>query len=90
LYITSRSGLKVITITGLFDDPLAAENFPSMCGDCIDCNDCVSPLDKEFPIDNDMVDTLIDMCKEELIGQFSQMPEDLRNNSVDSLPENSK
>jgi hypothetical protein len=44
----------------------------------------------EFPIDNDMVDTLIDMCKDELIAQFSQMPEDLRNNSIDSLPENSK
>jgi len=90
LYITSRIGLKVITVTGLFDDPLAAYNFPSMCKDCVDCHDCTSPLDMEFPIDNDMVDTLIDMCKDELIAQFSQMPEDLRNNAIDSLPENSK
>lgn len=91
LYITHRSGLKLITITGLFDDPLVAINFPSYCpGECQDCIDCESPLDKEFPIDNDMIDTLIDMCKEELILQFSQMTGDLTNNSSDNIPENSK
>jgi len=90
LYITSRNGLKVITITGLFDNPIEVYNFPSYCEDCIDCQECVSPLDMEFPIDNDMIDTLVDMCKEELIGQFTQMTEDLRNNSIDNLPENSK
>lgn len=90
LYITHKSGLKVITLTGLFDDPIEADNYPSLCPDCKDCKDCISPLDKEFPIDNDMVDTLIDMCKEELIGQFSQMIEDKTNNSSDNIPENSK
>lgn len=90
LYITHRSGLKVITLTGLFDDPITAEDFPSFCEDCTDCEDCTSPLDKEFPIDNDMIDTLVDMCKQELIEQFSQMIEDSSNNSSDSLPETSK
>lgn len=91
LYITHRSGIKLITITGLFDDPLVANSFPSYCpGECTDCNDCTSPLDMEFPIDNDMIDTLIDMCKEELIAQFSQMTGDLTNNTSDNIPENSK
>jgi hypothetical protein len=90
LYITHRSGLKVITLTGLFDDPITAEDFPSFCEDCTDCEDCTSPLDKEFPIDNDMIDTLIDICKQELIEQFSQMIEDSSNNSSDTLPETSK
>jgi len=90
LYITHKSGMKVISITGLFDDPILAAQFPSMCVDCEDCVDCESPLDKEFPIDNDMIDTLVDMCKEELIGQFSQMIEDKTNNTSDGIPENTK
>lgn len=90
LYITHRSGIKLITITGLFDDPLVASSFPSYCPECTDCHDCESLLDKEFPIDNDMIDTLIDICKEELIGQFSQTIGDLTNNSSDNIPENSK
>ena len=90
LYITHKSGLKVIAITGLFDDPVSVEKFPSFCQDCVDCQDCTSPLDKEFPIDNDMIDTLIDMCKQELIEQFSQMIEDTTNNSSASTPETSK
>lgn len=91
LYITHRSGLKVVTLTGLFDDPLIVEKFPSFCiEDCIDCIDCTSPLDKEFPIDNDMIDTLIDMCKQELIEQFTQMIEDTTNNSSDTIPEISR
>ena len=91
LYITHKSGLKVITLTGLFDDPLEAEKFPSYCNeDCQDCFDCESMLEKEFPIDNDMIDTLIDMSKIELIEQFSQMTGDLTNNSSDNIPENSK
>lgn len=89
LYITHKSGIKAITLTGLFDDPLEVENFPSYC-ECEDCNNCESPLDKEFPIDNDLIDTLVDMCKEELIGQFTQMTEDLTNNTSDNIPENSK
>ncbi len=90
LYVTVRSGIKVITITGLFDNPLEAEKFPSLCKDCVDCQDCISPLDMEFPIDNDMIDTLIDIAKVELIEQFSQMVGDITNNTSDNIPENSK
>lgn len=89
LYITVKSKIRVITIVGLFDDPLEVDKFPSYCP-CEDCTDCTSPLDKEFPMDNDMIDTLIDMCKIELIEQFSQMTNDLTNNSSDNIPENSK
>jgi hypothetical protein len=91
LYITCKSEPKVITITGLFQNPLEAFSYPSFCNeDCVDCQDCESPLDKEFPIDNDMLDTLIDICKVELLEQFSKFPEDKTNNSVDSSIEQSK
>lgn len=91
IYITHKTGIKLISITGLFDDPLEAENFPSMCKEnCNDCNDCESFLDKEFAIDNDLIDTLIDICKIELVEQFSQMTEDLSNNASDNVAQQSK
>lgn len=96
LYITHRSGPKIITVTGLFEDPLEAENYPSFCDE--DCNEkerdctenCGSPLDKEFPIDNDMIDTLVEMTFNELIILFGQNVEDLTNDSKDSITEQSK
>lgn len=88
LYITHKSGLKVITITALFDDPLEALRYPSLCNDA--SSNCVSELDKEFFIDNDLIDSLIDLSKQELLEQFSQMKNDNTNNAVDDLPEMSK
>jgi len=92
LYITHRNGPKIIAITGLFEDPLEAENYPSFCpdNDCEDCEDCSSPLDKDFPIDVDLVDTLIEMSVNELIILFSKNIEDLTNNTQDNIPEQSK
>jgi hypothetical protein len=91
LYITHKNGPKIITVTGLFDDPLEAENYPSFCPDedCKgeNCNDCGSPLDKDFPIDNDLVDTLIEICINELVILFSKNVEDLTNNTQDNTPE---
>lgn len=92
LYVTVSTKIRVITLTGLFDDPLAVEKFASYCEDveCEDCNNCESPMDKEFPMDNDMIDTLVDMSLNELIVLFSQNIEDLTNNTQDNLPEQSK
>ena len=94
LYITHKNGPKIITITGLFEDPLEVESYPSYCpsDDCKggECNDCVSPLDKEFPIDDDLLDTLVEMSFNELIILFNQNIEDLTNDSKDNLVEPSK
>jgi hypothetical protein len=94
LYITVKSGLRVVQVEGLFEDPLAAEKFESYCKEkcdgCEDTTDCTSMLEMDFPLDGDMVDTLIDIAKIELIEQFIQMTGDLTNNSSDHIPENSK
>lgn len=92
LYVTHKSGPKIITITGLFEDPIEVENYPSFCPgeDCTDCDDCTSPLDKDFPIDVDLIDTLIEMSVNELIILFSKNIEDLTNNTQDNIPEQSK
>jgi len=83
LYITHRVGPKIISITGLFEDPIEVLNYPSFC-DKDDALDCSSPLDIEFPIDYDMIDALIEISSNELIVMFSQGIEDLTNNSRDN------
>lgn len=91
LYITHRLGLKVISVTGLFEDPIEVDKFPSMCKEnCKDCEDCTSMFDKEFPIDNDMIDTLIELSINELVVLFGQNIEDSTNNTRDNLPEQTK
>lgn len=90
LYITHKEGPKLITITGLFENPLEVDKYPSYCEKCEDCVDCESPLDKEFPLDNSIVDTLIDMCVNELVINFSKTREDITANSRDNIIEESK
>tara|TARA_R110000772_G_scaffold261973_1_gene380809 strand:+ start:401 stop:1141 length:741 start_codon:yes stop_codon:yes gene_type:complete len=83
LYVIQRKGATVIAITGLFEDPFAVTQYPSSCGDCTDCDSCASPLDIEFPIDNDMIDTLVEMAAQELIFVFTQGKQDKDNNTSD-------
>lgn len=91
LYITDTKGLEVVTITGLFNDPDAVENFPSYCQEeCPECTDCDSMLDKEFPIDSELIDPMIELSLKELIEVFGAMREDITNDSRDNLIQESK
>lgn len=83
LYVTTLKSLKVITLTGLFDDPVAVSQFPSFCpSDCVDC-DCKDIMDMEYPIDGDLVRPLIQLANDELIITMKQMTEDKKNNADD-------
>ena len=91
LYITHKKSLEVVTLSGLFNDPLEAMYFPSYCEDnCKDCKDCESNLDKHFYIDSDLLEPLIEITLGELIEMFSQMREDQTNDSRDNLIQESK
>mgnify|MGYP000501237515 CR=1 FL=1 len=114
LYVTVKGAPKVITITGLFEDPIEALQYPSICGqeDCKPsnslgsgqtktdlevgytpedhCPECMSPLDMELPIDKAMVEPLIEMAANELIGVFNQNTEDISNNALDRTKEQAK
>lgn len=89
LYLTSNTGIKAITVTMLSEDPAEAALFPSYCAteDCPECIDCESPLDKDFPIDNDLVDALIELSAQELIIMFSQGKEDTKNDTREETNE---
>lgn len=88
IFLTYKSGPKVVTVTGLFEDPWEAEKFPSFCEDCTDCVNCENVLDKEFPLDNDLLDVLVEFCIQELIVIFTQNQQDKTNNSKDDNQSN--
>lgn len=83
IYLNTTYDLKTISLIGLFEDPIEAKIFSGLCDECQDCNACIDYQDEEFPIDTDLIDTLIEMSITELIQLFSQSIQDTRNNSAD-------
>ena len=94
LYLTHKKGPKIISIEGLFEDPVVAAAYTSYCGDYTcegnECVECISPLDVEFPIESSMIDTLIEMALKELIEVFGMGIEDATNDTRDTITEQSK
>jgi hypothetical protein len=89
MYINNKNGPKIIRISGLWEDPIKAEGFPSYCGgDTEDENACIDPRELPFPIDEDMMDTLIELTIKELIGVFSAGAEDVHNDTKDTRYKN--
>ena len=90
IYITHKDGPKIISLTGLFEDPIEADKFPSYCDkeDCKDCQDCDSILDKEFPVDGDLIDLLVEFTVAELVNVFGQLRQDTDNDSKDNIQDN--
>lgn len=89
LYISTPTTLKVIAMTALFEDPIEARKYQGLC-ECEDCDTCVDYLEEDFPIDNDLIDALIELSLNEIVVMFSQSIEDQTNNSADSLKQQSK
>lgn len=83
LYITTPTTIRIVRLVGLFDDPIKAKEFEGYCkSDCKDCGkDCIDYTEVEFPIDADMIDTLIELSIKELIEIFSKGVQDTNNNS---------
>jgi hypothetical protein len=83
LYFPLKKNPGVVKIKLLAEDPLEANHYPSLCEDCQDCADCVAAYDHEFNIDGDLIEPLVDICVQEIIGVFGQRKEDTENNSRD-------
>lgn len=82
MYFTVIKLVEVITLEGLFEDPIEVFNFPSTCP-CSDCR-CKSVFDIEFPIDRNLLKPMLQMANEELIVMMKQMGEDRLNNAQDN------
>lgn len=86
LYITTTRKLKLVTIIGLFNDTVEVDNFPSYCDGTTPPTSCdTSPMELEFNIDEDLVDTLVELSIKELVLMFSQMTEDTHNDAKDKV-----
>ena len=85
LYVTTPTKIEFVRVVGLFEDPIAAKQYETFCKEnCLDCQeDCIDYQEEEFPIDNDMIDTLIEFTVQELVILFSQSAQDETNNSSD-------
>lgn len=89
LYITADKMFnKIIPVTGLFNDPIEIWNFKDACNESAE--NCLSYMDREFPLDEDSVDTMVRLIKEELLSPFLQMREDRTSNTADSSKQGSK
>lgn len=91
LYITHNKVLEAVRVPGIFDDPVAAANFPSYCEEdiCPECN-CKSALDSNFYIDSELLDVVVELTAEELLAKFLQSREDLTNDARDNTIQESK
>ena len=85
LYISTPTKLQVIRLVGLFEDPILVRKYENFCSTCTECDNCVDYEKEEFPIDNDMIDGLLELTVQELVIMFSQSVQDLTNNSVDDI-----
>ena len=93
LYVVNTN-LEVVSVTGVFEDPILAVKFKNFCNkECKDCDTCVDYRDLEFPLDGELVDVLIELAKQDLVSTFLMVPQDNRNNNNDERlvqPENGK
>lgn len=87
LYVTAKNDTEVIRIEILLEDPLDGYTHPMYCPTE---NNCTTFFDKEFHLDNSMIDTAIEFTVQELIGVFNQNQEDTSNNTKDNLEQTTK
>lgn len=79
LIVVGDLRLKVVTLTGIFEDPLALKDVCS-CDDGAISAPCFDPLEDDFPIDIELVPIMYKLILEDL-GLMYKYPEDNENNS---------
>lgn len=82
LYIIGVTELKAITITALFEDPVEAASYASVCEECPDCA-CKDVMEQDFFIDREQLTGIVQIASQEVIGIMKQMQEDRNNNAAD-------
>lgn len=78
LYIENRKGIDVISVEAIFTDPVEVYLYPSYCDSS---DDCTSILEKRFPIDSSLIETVIRSTVYELVSSFTKVKEDTTNDT---------
>lgn len=82
LYVLGKNKPKYIGIFGaVFEDPIEAEKFNYNCSE--GSSECFDALESEFPFDGDLIDPLVEITIQELVGYFTNMRQDVKNNASD-------
>lgn len=84
LYITLRKELKAVSVTDIYEDPIEAHIFPTICDEGSSCNNCVDVMSLEFHIEGDLMKPLVQLANDELLVLFKQMMEDKNNDANDN------
>jgi len=84
LYVTNNLLLEKISLSAMFEDPIAVEYFNNN-GECAcpgdSINPCNNPMDLNLDIDEYLIDPLVELALKELLEIFSKMTEDNENNA---------
>lgn len=67
-WLTTSGFPQAIAISGIWEDPIKASQFPKFCEETVSL--CGSYLDLEFPADSSMMNTLVKMATTELLRDF--------------------
>lgn len=86
LYVVAPTNLKMVSIVGLFEDPLEVKKLEDFCLECDSCQDCADPLEEEFPIDSELIEPLIEISVQELIGVFNELGREKETNNTSGSP----
>lgn len=88
LYVTVSKTLKAVSLEGLFEDIVEVFFYPNICGECEECEPCQDIMKLDFPLDEGMISSLLQLTGNELVIIFKQMSEDRYNNSTDEVSAN--
>lgn len=83
----SHEGIEIVLVAGQFEETIIPPHFMNCGCDTNKTDNCESYLDREFPLDGDLIEALVELSKLELIHEFVQMREDKSNNSSDIINE---
>ena len=79
IYITSNNtDLTKIIITGVFFDPVEVADLEGCADDPVTCYD---PFTSDFPIDKELLNTVIRMTQEEVMKYTMRIPQDMQNDA---------
>jgi len=79
LYFPSKKNPGIVKIKLLAEDSLEAHHYPSICEECQECLDCIATPQHNFDIDGDLIEPLVDICVQEIVGVFGQRREAANN-----------
>lgn len=85
LYVIAPFALKMVVVSGLFEDPIEAAKFKNFCKatECENCGECIDYLNLEFPLDGDLVEPLVQLVTQDLLAKYLSITSDNRNDNQD-------